>query len=304
MIFQVNNYQGATTYRDYQAGPLSLVSGGQLATLAVNGASITFSFNFIEQVSAGVSFADFVVDNGETYTREWRTSTDGSAWTAWATLNSAAVAAFTATANNKLYIEVRYTRTSAGAPPIVVYGLVFRFTYNPSATSGRGYIEDTNVINDLTQLFQGMAESATILRSGSPAFNVEMKPPTISTKGNKPIIGVHDIQLAPQSNAGCNRWRTDGRLRIFVKKLANGNQQDADRQFSQILAAFSASRWYESTYDFTYKGDVYVSATAQFFGLMAISSQTTTEYTDTATNDHYREMMVIFSFEHQKTLTA
>jgi len=304
MIWSVNNYNGATTYRDYQAGVLSLVAGAQLATLATNGASITFSFNFIEQVSAGVSFAEFVTDNGETYTREWRTSTDGTTFTAWATLSSAAVAAFTATANNKLYTEVRYTRTSAGAPPITVYGFVFRFTYVSTATSGRGTIEDTNCFTDIPALFAGMAQSSSLQVSGAPAFNVEMFAPNLSTKGNKPTMYIYGLMLDPQTSTGCGYWTQRGRLSIGVKKLARENQAQADRQFSEIFAAFSAMRWYQATYSFTYKGDAYVSATATTFGFLEMSSQNSTEYTDQATNDYYREMVVSFKIQFKENLTA
>ena len=297
MIWSVNNYNGATAYRDYQAGILSLVSGAQLATLAVNGDTITFSFNFIEQVAAGVSFSDFVTDNGETYTREWRTSTDSSTWTAWATLNNAAVAAFTATANNKLYIQVRYTRTSAGAPPITVYGFLFRLTYTATATSGRGTIEDTNCFSDIPALFAGMAQATSLQTSGAPAFATVLLPPSLSSKENKPTMYIHGLMLDPQISSGCGYWTQRGRIYIGVKKLARENQAQADRQFSEIFAAFSAMRWYQSTYNLTYKGDVYVSATASTFGFLEMSSQNSTEYSDNVTNDYYREMVVSFKIQ-------
>jgi len=295
MNFLVNNYNGATTYRDYQAGNLSLVTGGQLATLATNGASITFSFEFIEQVSAGVSFAKFVVDNGETYTVEWRTSTDGSTWTAWATLNSAAVAAFTATANNALYIQVRYTRTSAGAPPIAIYGFVFRFTYVSTATSGRGYIEDINWVNDLKELFQGMAESVVLQKAGSPAFDVSQLIPNLATKGNKPIIYVSNLGLSKQKSVGCQAWEQRGRVTIGVKAAGGQYYAQADQQFSIIMATFSAMRWSEATFDFTYKGDAYISAHVGKFGLSDFASETSTMYTDSVKNEQVREMVVTFT---------
>ena len=299
MNWLVNNYGGATPYRDYQAGALSLVSGNQLATLVSNGDTYTASFAFIEQVSAGVSWAEFVVANGETYTVEWRTSTDGATFTAWAALTTATVAAFTATANNKLYIQVRYTRTSAGAPPIAIYGFVFRFTYVSTATSGRGYIEDTNCINDLSDLFKGMAESLTVLKSGAPAFDVVMQMPNLSTQAVKPIIYVSDIQMDTQIHVGCQRWEQKCRLSIGVKSMSGSDHVQAARQFSQIMANFSAMRSQEATFDFTYKGDIYVSAYLSQFGISAVSSQARSTITDSAKNEQYRVMVVSFTLSYQ-----
>lgn len=289
MIFAQVIYPNQT-YRDYYAG--QLYAGTPMAIIGA-GNSVTFSFNFLEQVANGVSFADFTATAG-TLTTEWRTSTNGSTWTAWSPLTTVTVAAFTATANNKLYIEVRYSVTGA---PATIYGLNFRLNLNPNATSGRGTIEDTNIINDLAELFKGVLESERVEdTAGRPIASVKYTDPILSTAENSSVIYYTGFRILPATREYCTTDTYRISFTVGVKQLATEARSKIDRQAARYLTCFGA-RWKKGEYDLTYKGDSYVGVTLGYFGLQDFTSQTVNSFADPRTNSYYHELSISFTLK-------
>jgi len=194
----------------------------QLGALATVGDILDVYFDYQVQVSAMVSYIDSVASVGtaDTVSREFRTSTDGTTWSAYVALTNGNLAALTPTATNLFYIHTRYTRTGAAPGGTVrIQALQYFATINPDAAYTETFhIQSNTVRGNLQTLIPALVGAYVQTFGSGDAYEIDYIDRLGCVPKTKPIIYFNSIDLTGRRREDACTYVQNVSLQMGIKR--------------------------------------------------------------------------------------
>ncbi|NIV12886.1 MAG: hypothetical protein GWN62_16875 [Aliifodinibius sp.] len=266
------------------------------------------NFNFVEQVVSVDSFSDNIT--GETATRtvtkEFRWGTDGSTWSSWLALTDAMLSALSLNANNRFYIQARYTRGGSDASgQIQINQLLFNYTFDPQATQGHGALVNTLLDDEMPDLMVAMIENYLYQVGGGDHYDVRYTHPLACNPSTKPIIYVYNFDTADTVQASLCEWRQVVRFVVGVKRVID-RTKGYGWQLGRLRSMFNPHVSEQFTFNFTFKTVDFVAVTMRDMGIMNPEASGMVEYfdqdCDAITHEFAVSMEVRFKSQHHESV--
>lgn len=265
------------------------------------GASETVDLGFVEQVSALLTVN--TITGGVTATRqliqEFRHSTDGTFSGPFIALNNSQISALVLDPDNRLYLQLRYTRDGTDATGIIqVHRTTFSATFDPNAIMGHGAFTTAGIYEEVHELLIGIMENHVLQNGGKPAYKVQDFDFDFTPNVQKPIIYVASVDTSQSAFDTLCSWQYNCTARIGIQRRIS-RDFNYQKQISAIQGAFNPRIGFQFGYNLTFKNVVFTNSNLRDLGLSDITVGPIIELKDPNRNIKWAEFGIAFSIAFQ-----
>ena len=214
------------------------------------GDSVTRELSFVEQVSALIAFN--TITGGVTTTRqlvqEFRLSTDGTFTGSFKLLTNAMLLAQALDPNNRLYIQVRFTRQGTDATGIIqVHRITFEAAFDANAVFGHGSFTTTGMYKEVGDLMISLLEKHVLDNEGHPAYVVQDFDFDFTPNVQKPIIYVASVNTSVTEYDSSCAFKYLCSVRVGIQKRTDRMFMHK-QQIGVLQSAFNMNIGYQFEY--------------------------------------------------------
>ena len=271
----------------------------------------TLQLQFLEQIElVTMATATAAGTSGTiTATFDFRWSTDGATWSAWATWSTLNVSALTPDPDDRFYLEIRLTRGGVGVGGVVTWtNCIFNVTRDPNACGGHGSLTDYGMQGELLELFRLMIDyKLPTAPSGGKRFRVVTTWPEQQSRAGG-LVPVYVYQArkrnSSDSRVGGMLNPDPWELQVAVKTLGESKGPTMqgvtayDYACGKIRVMFDNRSAMEETYSFTFKNVAFVGVNPWRFNINGLQVEDRGE--SVGDNDTYHIFSIKFEVNNNR----